>query len=103
MKTKDKVLNWWNNLTDKDSNADYSEICKSYEDVHDCIGYTGEIVDIFENELSIEEWEAINTVHNLSNRLNIGIRFDYSKSIDVKSKYTSQIIDCEVFQNKCIK
>jgi hypothetical protein len=36
----------------------------------------------------------------MSNRLSVGIRFDWAKSIDVKSKTTSQIIDESVFLDR---
>jgi hypothetical protein len=64
------------------------------------IGTTGELVDLFNRELTEEEWKAITIVHKMKNRLNIGIRFDWSKSIDVKSEHTSQIIDESVFLNR---
>lgn len=64
------------------------------------IGTTGEIVDLFNAELTQDEWNALATIHRMSLRLDLGIRFDWSKSIDVRSKTTSQIIDVEVFFNK---
>lgn len=64
------------------------------------IGTTGEIVDLFNKELTKEEWCALATIHRLTNRLNVGIRFDWSRSIDVKSNSTSQIIDDSVFLDK---
>lgn len=67
------------------------------DDSEDDIGTTGEIVDLFNKELTDEEWNALSIVHNMSNRLSLGIRFDWSKSIDVRSKTTSQIVDESVF------
>ena len=61
------------------------------------IGTTGEIVDLFNDELTKEEWNALAVVHKMKNRLNLGIRFDWSKSIDVRSDATSQIVDESVF------
>jgi hypothetical protein len=64
------------------------------------IGTTGPIVDLFNAELTNEEWNAIAVVHKLSNRLNLGIKFQYQKSIDVKSVDASQIVDESVFNNR---
>jgi hypothetical protein len=64
------------------------------------IGEQGKLVDLFNENLTQEEWNALCIVHRLSNRLNIRIRFDYEKSIDVKSKDYSQIIDETVFLSK---
>lgn len=72
--------------------TDNSEMEDDYK-----IGTTGEIVDLFRKELTQNEWDAICTVHRMKNRLNLGIRFDWSKSIDVKSTTTSQIVDESVF------
>jgi hypothetical protein len=36
----------------------------------------------------------------MTNRLELGIRFDWEKSIDVRSENSSQIIDESVFINK---
>ncbi len=70
------------------------------EDEEEIIGTTGEIVDLFIKELTSEEWCALAIVHRMSNRLSVGIRFDWAKSIDVKSKTTSQIIDDSVFLDR---
>jgi hypothetical protein len=64
------------------------------------IGTTGPIVDLFNAELTEEEWKAIAVVHKLSNRLNLGIKFQYQKSIDVKSVDASQIVDESVFNER---
>jgi len=64
-------------------------------------GMTGPLVDIFERELSPEEWEALRTVHLMRLRLNCGIRFDWTRSIDVNGFGTSQIIDEEVIFRNC--
>ena len=66
----------------------------------DVIGTTGDIVDLFNKELTSEEWCALAVIHRLTNRLDVGIRFDWSKSIDVKSKTTSQIVDDSVFLDR---
>lgn len=66
----------------------------------DLIGTTGEIVDLFNNELTEAEWNALAVVHRMSNRLKIGIRFDWEHSIDVRSQSTSQIVDESVFLNR---
>lgn len=58
------------------------------------------IEDLFEKELTQEEWNALTIIHKMTNRLSIGVRFDWSKSIDVRSETTSQIIDEDVFLNK---
>jgi hypothetical protein len=64
------------------------------------VGTTGPIVDLFNKELTQQEWDAICLIHELTNRLNVGIRFDYTKSIDVRSETCSQIIDDSVYLNK---
>jgi hypothetical protein len=64
------------------------------------IGTTGEIVDLFNANLTQEEWNALCVIHRLTERLNVGIRFDYSKSIDVRSIECSQIVDQSVFLSK---
>lgn len=64
------------------------------------IGTTGILVDLLNENLTQDEWNAICIVHKLTNRLNIGIRFDYVRSIDVKSLKCSQIIDESVFLDK---
>lgn len=63
-------------------------------------GLTGEIVDLFNKELTQQEWDALCIIHRMRLRLNLGIRFDWSRSIDVKSETTSQIVDEYVFLNK---
>ena len=67
------------------------------ESDNDDIGTTGEIVDLFNQELTDEEWNALCVVHNMTNRLGLGIRFEWTHSIDVRSKTTSQIVDESVF------
>jgi len=64
------------------------------------IGTTGMLVDLFNDNLTQEEWNALCIVHRLSARLDVGIRFDWSKSIDVRSEKYSQIMDESVFLNK---
>ena len=64
------------------------------------IGTTGEIVDLFNRELTESEWNALAVVHRMSNRLKIGIRFDWEHSIDVRSQSTSQIVDESVFLSR---
>lgn len=63
-------------------------------------GTTGKVVDLLNENLTQEEWNALCVVHRLSNRLNIGIRFEWSGSIDVISKDYSQIIDDSVYLSK---
>jgi hypothetical protein len=70
------------------------------EDEDDLIGTTGEIVDLFVENLTQEEWNALCIVHRMRLRLNLGIRFDWSRSIDVKSPTTSQIVDESVFLDR---
>jgi len=67
---------------------------------NEIIGTSGVLVDLFNRELTQEEWNALCTVHRLGARLNLGIRFDWSKSIDVHGKEYSQIIDENVFLDK---
>ncbi len=64
------------------------------------IGTTGEIVDLLNKELTQEEWNALAIIHRMSNRLHLGIRFDWEHSIDVKSPYTSQIVNESVFLSR---
>ena len=64
------------------------------------VGTTGVLVDLFNNELTQEEWNALCTVHRLGARLSVGIRFDWSKSIDVHGEEYSQIIDESVFLDR---
>ena len=61
------------------------------------IGTTGEIVDLFKKELTQQEWDALCIIHRMRLRLELGIQFNFSKSIDVKSASTSQIVDESVF------
>ncbi|WP_139257341.1 hypothetical protein [Flavobacterium micromati] len=64
------------------------------------IGITGPIVDLFNKELTQEEWNALAIVHRMTNRLCLGIRFDWKSSIDVKSQTTPQIVDESVFLDR---
>lgn len=64
------------------------------------IGTTGKLVDLFNDNLTQEEWDALCIVHRLTNRLNVCIAFNWSKSIDVKGENYSQIIDETVYLNK---
>lgn len=64
------------------------------------IGTTGYFVDLMNKELTKEEWKAIETVHKMTNRVGIQIKFEWSKSIDVRNGHCSQIIDETVFKNK---
>jgi len=64
------------------------------------IGTTGKLVDLFNENLTQQEWNALCIVHRLGARLGVGIRFDWSKSIDVRSEECSQIIDESVFLNR---
>ena len=57
------------------------------------IGTSGKFIDLFNENLTQEEWNSLCIVHRLGERLNICIRFDWSKSIDVRSEECSQIID----------
>lgn len=79
------------------SNCGCNEFHKGEQEI---IGTTGEIVDLFNKELSQKEWNALAIIHRLTARLSVGIRFDWSKSIDVRSQTSSQIIDESVFFNK---
>lgn len=67
------------------------------------IGTTGKLVDLFNKNLTQEEWNALCIVHRLSTRLNVGLRFDWINSIDVCSIEYSQIIDESVFLNRELK
>lgn len=64
------------------------------------IGLTGPGVDLLNNNLTQEEWNALCVVHRMTNRLNVGIRFDYSKSIDIRFENGSQIVDESVYLSK---
>ena len=64
-----------------------------YNPDEEIIGTTGPLVDFLNENLTEEEWKAIAVVHNLKNRLDMGIRFDWFRSIDVKTVNASQIID----------
>lgn len=61
------------------------------------IGTTGPGVDFLVENLTQEEWNAICVVHRLKNRLDMGIRFDYEHSIDIRTNDFSQIIDESVY------
>ncbi len=61
------------------------------------IGTEGPIVHLFQKELTQHEWDAICIVHRLGARLNVGIQFNYTRSIDVISTSYSQIVDESVF------
>ena len=78
-------------------NTYLNEILHMEEEI---IGTTGMLVDLFNDNLTQEEWNALCIVHRLSARLDVGIRFDWSKSIDVRSEKYSQIMDESVFLNK---
>lgn len=67
---------------------------------NEIIGTNGPIVDLLNNELTQEEWNALCIIHKLTNRLNIQILFRYSSSIDVISTNESQIVDDSVYLNK---
>ncbi|MBL0024766.1 MAG: hypothetical protein IPO98_06985 [Saprospiraceae bacterium] len=64
------------------------------------IGATGKLVDMFNENLTQEEWNALCIVDRLGARLNVGIKFDWINSIDVCSEDYSQIIDESVFLNR---
>ena len=72
-------------------------------DEDDDIGMTGPLVDLFNKELTQEEWKALCIVHKLTDRLNIQIQFNFKHSIDVIGLETSQIIDEEVFLSKILE
>ena len=81
----------------------YEEQIEELEDeLQDAPGMTGPLVDLFESQLTEEEWHALHVVHLMRLRLNVGIRFDWSRSIDVKGHGTSQIIDQDVIFRNCI-
>jgi hypothetical protein len=61
------------------------------------IGTTGVLVDFLKEKLTQEEWNALCIIHRLGNRLQLGIRFDWSRSIDIRNVNGSQIIDESVF------
>ncbi len=86
----------------------FEEICRRLKEIEDreleresesdeVIGTTGVLVDYLKENLTEEEWNAISVVHCLKNRLDLGIRFDWSRSIDVRGCGTSQIVDENVF------
>ena len=54
------------------------------EENEEIIGTTGPGVDLLNDNLNQEEWNALCVVHRMTNRLDIGIRFDYSISIDLE-------------------
>lgn len=66
-------------------------------------GTTGKLVDLFNENLTQEEWNALCIVHRLGTRLNVGLRFDWNKSIDVCSNDYSQIMDESVFLTRELK
>ena len=72
-------------------------------DEDEIIGITGPIVDLFNNELTQEEWNALSIIHRMTGRLNLGVSFEWKGSIDVKSQTTSQIVDESVFLNRYLK
>lgn len=57
-----------------------------------------EIKSYLKANVTNEEFDAIAAVHKMSNRLNIGIRFDWTKSIDVRRNKASEIIDESFFK-----
>ena len=59
----------------------------------------GEIEKLFNENLTQEEWNALCIVHRLTEKLKVGIRFEWSHSIDVRTEQYSQIIDEEFFLN----
>ena len=63
-------------------------------------GTNGRLLETLKENLTNKEWKAINTVHKMTNRLNIAINFDWEHSIDVISGDYSQIIDESVFSDK---
>jgi hypothetical protein len=64
------------------------------------IGTEGGLVDYMNDNLTQEEWNALCVIHRMSARLDIGIRFDWSNSIDVRHGSISQIVDESVFLGK---
>lgn len=70
------------------------------EENEEIIGTTGPGVDLLNDNLTQEEWNALCVVHRMTNRLDIGIRFDYSKSIDIRFENGSQIVDESVYLSK---
>lgn len=68
------------------------------------IGTTGPLLDLLNKNLTQEEWNALCIVHKMSNRLDIGIRFDFERSIDMSFHLNfengSQIIDESVYLSK---
>ncbi len=51
------------------------------------------IIDEMKEQLTQEEWDSLLIVHKLTNRLNIAINFQFTKSIDVRSESDSMIVD----------
>ena len=70
------------------------------EDNEEIIGTSGPGVELLSANLTQEEWNAICIVHRMSNRLNLGIRFDYEHSIDISFENGSQIVDESVYLSK---
>lgn len=68
--------------------------------MEEIIGTRGEIVDFLNENLTQEEWNALCVVHRCTQRLGMGINFEWSKSIDVRLGKRSQIIDESVFMSR---
>jgi len=64
---------------------------------NEVVGTTEKIVDLLNNELTQDEWNALCIVHRMTGRLNIRIQYNCSNSIDVISEDCSQIVDANVF------
>lgn len=64
------------------------------------IGTTGPGVELLKDNMTQEEWNALCVVHRMSNRLNVGIKFQYEKSVDISFENGSQIVDESVFFEK---
>lgn len=88
--------------TEDDAFADAREKISELEDEMECdaMGTTGPIVDLFNDNLTQEEWNALAVIHRMRSRLNIQVIYRWSKSIDVVSTTYSQIVDESVFLNK---
>jgi hypothetical protein len=122
LKTKDLIEFGYTDLTEKEVSEQVDKILKGVKDddlsviglfckgdldladnmesEEEIIGITGKLVDLLNENLTQEEWNALCIVHRLRLRLDLGIRFDWSKSIDVRSEKYSQIIDESVFLNR---
>jgi hypothetical protein len=72
--------------------------------MEEIIGNTGPGVDLLNKNLTQEEWNALCIVHRMSNRLDIGIRFDFERSVDITFHLNfengSQIVDESVYLSK---